>query len=110
MNDETIPLAPITPDAPANDLTPRPKRITHMHALGMAIAASSRAILPATFMQKKRQRGNGYGVTENCLRKEPPPAVKGQRNKPCPCGSGKKFKHCCIKTKQEKNNAEATNP
>lgn len=48
MNDETIPLAPITPDATANDLTPRPrpKRITHLHALGMAIAASSRAILP----------------------------------------------------------------
>jgi preprotein translocase subunit SecA len=25
--------------------------------------------------------------------KRPPPAVVG-RNEPCPCGSGKKFKHC----------------
>lgn len=23
-------------------------------------------------------------------------AAKTQRNKPCPCGSGKKYKHCCI--------------
>lgn len=23
--------------------------------------------------------------------------VKPGRNKPCPCGSGKKFKHCCGK-------------
>lgn len=24
-----------------------------------------------------------------------PPAPKAGRNDPCPCGSGKKFKHCC---------------
>ena len=23
------------------------------------------------------------------------PNKKGRRNSPCPCGSGKKFKHCC---------------
>ncbi len=23
------------------------------------------------------------------------PRYRGQRNKPCPCGSGKKFKVCC---------------
>jgi uncharacterized protein YecA (UPF0149 family) len=22
---------------------------------------------------------------------------KNPRNKPCPCGSGKKYKHCCLK-------------
>ena len=25
-----------------------------------------------------------------------PPMEKASRNAPCPCGSGKKFKHCCI--------------
>lgn len=27
----------------------------------------------------------------------PPPKTKIGRNDPCPCGSGKKFKRCCIK-------------
>lgn len=27
---------------------------------------------------------------------QPPPMEKVSRNAPCPCGSGKKFKHCCI--------------
>ncbi len=27
----------------------------------------------------------------------PPPKKKVGRNDPCPCGSGKKFKHCCMK-------------
>ena len=31
------------------------------------------------------------------LQKEPPPPKKIGRNEPCPCGSGKKFKKCCIK-------------
>jgi SEC-C motif-containing protein len=34
------------------------------------------------------------------LRLGPPPvkaAPKVGRNDPCPCGSGKKFKHCCLK-------------
>ena len=26
--------------------------------------------------------------------------TKIERNKPCPCGSGKKFKKCCLKTKE----------
>lgn len=109
MNDETIPLAPITPDAPANDLTPRPrpKRITHMHALGMAIAASSHAILPSNYMRRRNHSGRSYGEGGKDLRQEPPPAVRGHRNKPCPCGkvdaNGKpvKFKHCCLKPKEK---------
>jgi hypothetical protein len=27
---------------------------------------------------------------------EPPPKKKLGRNDPCPCGSGKKFKKCCL--------------
>jgi preprotein translocase subunit SecA len=48
--------------------------------------------------QKQRQEGAAPG-------EEPPPAGeppkpihagdKPRRNDPCPCGSGKKYKHCC---------------
>lgn len=31
-----------------------------------------------------------------------------RRNEPCPCGSGKKFKHCCLK-KQWRDAEERTN-
>jgi hypothetical protein len=31
----------------------------------------------------------------------PPPKKKIGRNDPCPCGSGKKFKKCCIRKQQE---------
>lgn len=27
------------------------------------------------------------------------------RNEPCPCGSGKKYKHCCMRAEQSKDNA-----
>jgi Fe-S-cluster containining protein len=50
---------------------------------------------------------NGQNVFENCLidknnQRVPPPAVAPirpvavSRNAPCPCGSGKKFKKCCM--------------
>ncbi|MBQ1236828.1 MAG: SEC-C domain-containing protein, partial [Oscillospiraceae bacterium] len=29
------------------------------------------------------------------LKKEPVRVKKVGRNDPCPCGSGKKYKHCC---------------
>lgn len=28
--------------------------------------------------------------------------AKVQRNEPCPCGSGKKYKHCCVDRPEEK--------
>ena len=31
---------------------------------------------------------------------EPPPKKKIGRNDPCPCGSGKKFKKCCMRKRQ----------
>jgi len=34
------------------------------------------------------------GVT---ARPAPPPQKKVGRNEPCPCGSGRKYKHCCGK-------------
>lgn len=31
------------------------------------------------------------------------------RNDPCPCGSGKKYKHCCMRAEQSKDNATTQN-
>ncbi len=32
---------------------------------------------------------------------EPPPPARAGRNEPCPCGSGKKYKRCCLRKDQE---------
>ena len=47
----------------------------------------------------KRQRV-ATGITENLggdgtVKKQPRKVTKVGRNDPCPCGSGKKYKHCC---------------
>ena len=39
---------------------------------------------------------NGYSFGE-FEEKQPIKKVKVGRNEPCPCGSGKKYKHCCGK-------------
>jgi len=36
---------------------------------------------------------------KNALAMLDPSMKKAKRNDPCPCGSGKKFKHCCAKNK-----------
>ena len=33
--------------------------------------------------------------TASCVRTKPKRKVRVSRNKPCPCGSGQKYKHCC---------------
>lgn len=43
---------------------------------------------------------NGYGVCELPrvfveAMKKPVPGISISRNQPCPCGSGKRYKHCC---------------
>ena len=42
---------------------------------------------------------NGHWIYTRALREGPAP-IKAQpkvgRNDPCPCGSGRKFKHCCL--------------
>ncbi len=47
------------------------------------------------------QRIGGRWIFTRTLRNGPAPikstAPKAGRNDPCPCGSGKKFKHCCLK-------------
>ena len=37
-----------------------------------------------------------YQDTVSLLKLAPPRRAKYGRNAPCPCGSGKKYKHCCL--------------
>ena len=39
-------------------------------------------------INRKRAAGRGPDLTR--------PSAKIGRNDPCPCGSGKKYKHCCL--------------
>ena len=54
--------------------------------------------------------GDDGGVSLDEADLLPPPRVEGReepgRNDPCPCGSGKKYKHCCL----QKQKARATFP
>lgn len=44
--------------------------------------------------------GHGAGKRSR-LRRPDEPRYRAGRNEPCPCGSGKKFKRCCLgKTKE----------
>lgn len=40
--------------------------------------------------------------TEKQMARKPP---RVGRNEPCPCGSGKKFKHCCLTTEEDNHGA-----
>lgn len=53
---------------------------------GRALAAQVRALAPAF-----RERASGRG------RPDVRPAAKVGRNDPCPCGSGRKYKQCCLR-------------
>jgi len=44
---------------------------------------------------RKRRLKTGVSLRGRMFKKEPAKADKVPRNGPCPCGSGKKFKHCC---------------
>lgn len=57
--------------------------------LTMAILARS--------MARARVRRLGNAVVVDAPPAAPPPPVpKVERNEPCPCGSGKKYKKCCL--------------
>lgn len=62
----------------------------------------SAGILAATSAYEiKTDFGSGPGKRSRLRRSEPPLYLAG-RNDPCPCGSGLKFKRCCIgKTRKE---------
>jgi SEC-C motif domain protein len=43
----------------------------------------------------KKEEGRWYFVDGYVIHTPPPPSVTTDRNAPCVCGSGKKFKKCC---------------
>jgi preprotein translocase subunit SecA len=58
--------------------------------------------------QKERDRKSKPGPDDDPL-PPPPETIKSEtkdigRNDPCPCGSGKKYKHCCLKKDEKKKN------
>ena len=54
------------------------------------------ALAPAELVAALAGNGNGNGGGQPAVRKADDPSSWGKvgRNEPCPCGSGKKFKHC----------------
>ena len=50
-----------------------------------------------TRLQSNRGRTPMESFSMHTHQKTAPPGVKTGRNQPCPCGSGKKHKHCCGK-------------
>lgn len=57
------------------------------HNIGIAAASA----LIASLSQLERVPSKGPPITYRRVRKH-----SAKRNDPCPCGSGKKFKKCCI--------------
>lgn len=56
---------------------------------------------PEHVLQERSEfkRVDGEWLYHKLIRSGPAPkrvAVKAGRNDPCPCGSGKKYKHCCL--------------
>ena len=51
-----------------------------------------------------------YGTVELCKYPKPDTFVREDpkigRNDPCPCGSGRKYKRCCLNKKEEVNDGE----
>ncbi len=47
-------------------------------------------------MSSYAHMGRSIYLASNEMEEEVPRALKAGRNEPCPCGSGKKYKHCCL--------------
>lgn len=85
------------------------KLIVHLHEAGktpdVAFVEFSAFFLDDTgehAIQERSEfrRSNGAWLYTRAVRNGPAPfksaAIKVGRNDPCPCGSGKKFKQCCL--------------
>lgn len=49
-------------------------------------------------VNKRATAGGSPHSSENAPKRQPIRRDKVGRNQPCPCGSGKKYKHCCART------------
>jgi len=77
----------------------------HIHN-GNELAAiakkNSRSFLKLIPKKKKtatKKTAKKTKVTKKKITKKPEPEIKVGRNDPCPCGSGKKYKKCCGRSK-----------
>ncbi|MBQ3588477.1 MAG: SEC-C domain-containing protein, partial [Oscillospiraceae bacterium] len=68
----------------------------------MLISAQIRTNSPDTMQRKRVAKITGTSGGDNTLKKQPVKVTKVGRNDPCPCGSGKKYKHCHGKAGAEK--------
>jgi len=68
----------------------------------MLISAQIRTNSPDTMQRKRVAKITGTSGGDNSLKKQPVKVTKVGRNDPCPCGSGKKYKHCHGKAGAEK--------
>ncbi len=61
-------------------------------------------------MNEELQQNAVFNQTQDSIQEQPSlPGKKPARNEPCPCGSGKKYKHCCGKSGPKKGLLAATN-
>jgi SEC-C motif domain protein len=93
------------PEGPTTEWT---KLVVHSHALGktpdlatVEFSAYGKEDGVEQVLHEKAEfvRQGGEWIYTRPLREGPAPfeaAKKPGRNDPCPCGSGKKFKHCCL--------------
>jgi uncharacterized protein len=84
----TIPLVAgeIDPEWPREAITAE-KGTELIRWMGAGLARSYQH-----FLRQRREDARDFGTRPDPLRRATP---KVGRNEPCPCGSGKKFKHCC---------------
>ncbi|MFA7522036.1 MAG: preprotein translocase subunit SecA [Halothiobacillaceae bacterium] len=75
-------------------LDPSQLRAQHESVSTFAGTEEETAQAPGSAGRGGQQAGQGSEVPTRPLRRETP---KVGRNEPCPCGSGKKYKHCCGK-------------
>jgi SEC-C motif-containing protein len=94
------------PNAPTTEWT---RLVVHDHSLGktpdiatVEFSAYGKEGGTEQVLQEKAEfvREGGEWIYTRPLREGPAPfrdtAKKPGRNEPCPCGSGKKYKHCCL--------------
>ena len=111
LHDSYLPTSsqPYTPE-PETSPVPWNKLVIHSHEIGPTPDLAS-VDFSAYYDDGKNQRGvlhekaefarhRGGWIYTRPLREGPAPVRLAQpkpgRNDPCPCGSGKKYKHCCI--------------
>ena len=82
------------------DAGPREAALGTMATLAVARCGAAELYLPATTLDALDARPDDDAIVkllsrESVARTPARAAPKTGRNEPCPCGSGKKYKHCC---------------